>query len=238
MENKTLDISQSSKNLSNIEVLLVENDDSLRLRTSLIFKNFFFEVYTAKNFEEALDILGKKEVSYIVLDTKITDMNPLEFIDKIKSKNNLIPISILSENDSVEELMKYANLDIQGYIVKPFTYDKIKSLFSKISFYIKKHFDNSEYLLENYYYNYDKKLLLDSNKKVFKLNNKETKLLHLLIRNKNSTIKFEEFEREIWGKDNSKMTSSALRTVIKNIRKKTDLKNIENLSRIGYRFVV
>ena len=165
-------------------------------------------------------------------------MHPLDFIYEVKSKNNLLPISILSEDDSVEELMKYANSDIQGYIIKPFTYDKIKSLFSKISFYIKKHFDNSEYLLENYYYNYDKKLLLDNNKKVFKLNNKETKLLHLLIKNKNSTIKFEEFEKEIWDKDNSKMTSSALRTVIKNIRKKTALKNIENLSRIGYRFVV
>ena len=31
--------------LSNIEVLLVENDDSLRLRTSLIFKNFFFYIF-------------------------------------------------------------------------------------------------------------------------------------------------------------------------------------------------
>lgn len=238
MENTILDISQSSKNLSNIEVLIIEDDDSLRLRTSLIFKNFFFEVYSAKNFKDALEILDNKEVSYIVLDTNIKDMHPLDFIYEVKSKNNLLPISILSEDDSVEELMKYANSDIQGYIIKPFTYDKIKSLFSKISFYIKKHFDNSEYLLENYYYNYDKKLLLDNNKKVFKLNNKETKLLHLLIKNKNSTIKFEEFEKEIWDKDNSKMTSSALRTVIKNIRKKTALKNIENLSRIGYRFVV
>ncbi len=238
MEKMELNILQSSKNLSNIEVLIVESDDAIRLKTSLIFKNFFFEVYSCKNFTEALEILNEKEISYIVIDSTITDMNPLDFIAEVKAKNNLLPITILSDDESVEELMKYANSDVQGFILKPLDYDKIKSLFSKISNYIKKHFDNSEYLLENYYYNYDKKLLLDNNKKAFKLNNKETKLLHLLIKNKNSTIKFEEFQKEVWGIDDANMSSSALRTVIKNLRKKTGLKNIENLSRIGYRFVV
>lgn len=238
MENSNLNILQSSKNLTNIEVLLIDSDNALRFRTALIFKNFFLDVHEAQNFSEALEVMKNKEISYIILDSKITDMNPLDFIAEIKSKNNLMPITVFSEDSATEELMKYANADIQGYVIKPLDYEKISNLFSKISFYIKKHFDNSEYLLENYHYNYDKKLLLDENKKAYRLNNKETKLLHLLIKNKNKTVKFEDFEKEVWGKDDATMTSSALRTVIKNIRKKTGLKNIDNLSRIGYRFVV
>lgn len=238
MENTILNISQSSQNLSNIEVLFIDNDDTQRFRISLILKNFFLEVHEAKTFKEAREILNNKEISYVIIDSKITDMNPLHFIDEIKAKNTYLPITIFSEDTSTEELMKYANADVQGYIVKPLNYEKLTTLFSRVSQHIKKHFDNSEYLLENYYYNYDKKLLLDNNKKSFRLNNKETKLLHLLIKNKNKTVKFDEFEEEVWGKDDAKMTSSALRTVIKNIRKKTGLKNIDNLSRIGYRFVV
>ena len=60
-------------------------------------------------------------------------------------------------------------------------------------------------------------------------------LLDLLLLNKNSVVSYEEIEIELWEKENDVMTSMALRTLVKNLRKKTSREHIENISGLGYK---
>jgi DNA-binding response OmpR family regulator len=65
------------------------------------------------------------------------------------------------------------------------------------------------------------------------LNNKETLLLKLLMQEKNKTYTYEEIENQVWGEKSMSLTS--LRSVVRDIRKKTGEKIIKNVSGIGYK---
>ena len=71
-----------------------------------------------------------------------------------------------------------------------------------------------------------------------KLNKKETKLMNLLIENQNRVVTYSEIERHVWMEYDEVMTSMALRTVIKNLRKKISTEFIKNVSVQGYKLVI
>lgn len=69
----------------------------------------------------------------------------------------------------------------------------------------------------------------------YKLNNKEKSLMDLLVQNKNKVITYSQIEQEVWLKNDEVMSQSALRTVVKNLRKKSPVNFIENISGTGYK---
>ncbi|MFW0696970.1 winged helix-turn-helix domain-containing protein, partial [Aliarcobacter butzleri] len=80
----------------------------------------------------------------------------------------------------------------------------------------------------------DKKELYYKNENVI-LNKKEMLFFEVLIKNQNRVTTYEELQNEVWGDDI--MTDSALRSLVRNLRKKLPTDIIINLSGLGYRFV-
>ena len=64
------------------------------------------------------------------------------------------------------------------------------------------------------------------------LTKKETLFLSYLFTNNNKAVSYEEINEKIW---EGAMTQDALRSLIKEIRKKTYKELIKNVSGIGYR---
>ena len=87
---------------------------------------------------------------------------------------------------------------------------------------------------DNYSYDFDKKELYYKNGNVI-LNKKEMRFFEVLIKNQNRVTTYEELQNEVWGDDI--MTDSALRSLVRNLRKKLPTDIIMNLSGLGYRFV-
>lgn len=86
----------------------------------------------------------------------------------------------------------------------------------------------------DYSYDYDKKEL-KYKKEIILLNKKELSFFELLIQNQNRIVTYEELQNKVWIDDI--MTDSALRSLVRNLRKKLPTDIIFNLSGIGYRFV-
>ena len=59
--------------------------------------------------------------------------------------------------------------------------------------------------------------------------------LEIMIKNYQRAIKYEEFNNYVW---NSEMTDDAIRTVVKELRKKISKETIKNVSGIGYQIYV
>ena len=76
------------------------------------------------------------------------------------------------------------------------------------------------------------------NKILFKKNNiipltkKESSFLDFLLKNSSKALSYEEINGKVW---NGMMTPDALRSLIKELRKKTYKELIKNISGIGYR---
>ena len=64
-------------------------------------------------------------------------------------------------------------------------------------------------------------------------NKKETLLMKLLCSDINKTFSYEEIEYQVWGSDS--MSLSAIRSVVRDLRKKIGQDYIINISGLGYR---
>ena len=56
----------------------------------------------------------------------------------------------------------------------------------------------------------------------------------LLFKNSGSIVTYEMIEELVWYDDNKVMTSTSLRTLVKNIRKKLSFDIVQNISKVGY----
>mgnify|MGYP001260902016 CR=1 FL=1 len=133
-----------------------------------------------------------------------------------------------------ETLLKALNSLIQGYIVKPITSNKVKNILEKIEYHQNKDHPNQKIKL-NDFITLD---LLNSsiivNDKIVYLTKKEMLFLNLLFRNSGSLVTYEMIEELVWYDDNKVMTSTSLRTLVKNIRKKLSFDIVQNISKVGY----
>lgn len=87
-------------------------------------------------------------------------------------------------------------------------------------------------LSKEYMYDYNhKKFFYDS--KQIKLTKKEILLIELLLKNSYRVVTYKELENNVWKED--VMTECAVRSLVRNLRKKIPCNLIENLSGVGYK---
>ena len=80
------------------------------------------------------------------------------------------------------------------------------------------------------YDDYNKYLIKDDN--AISLTKKELSFLDFLIKNRDCSLSYEEINSNIW---DGSMTHDSLRSLVKELRKKTYKELIKNVSGIGYR---
>jgi DNA-binding response OmpR family regulator len=224
-------------NFSKQNILIIEDDiETLEIMVEL-FESTFSNVYTSTNGYEAIEIFKKNLIDVILCDINIPKLNGLDTISKIRELDYSIPIIIISACSDTQTLLKASNCNIQGYILKPIMFDDVQNIKNKIF-----HHQNYEFMNKNIEINFSTSLNLQNNQiiiegKIIKLTIKETEFLKLLIKKKGSIVSYEIIDQVVWGEENV-MSSTSLRTLVKNIRKKLSCEIIENIPKMGYRIAI
>ncbi|MEA3384622.1 MAG: response regulator transcription factor [Campylobacterota bacterium] len=233
-----LTIKELSLLLKEITILYVEDDIESQKEISDILQKFSDNVLVASNGIEAFDIFNNNEVQLIITDIEMPKMDGIKLVTKIRENDISAPIIMLTVHTQNDYLLSCVNLNIQAYIIKPINSLKLKEALYKIVEYL--NLTSNIYIHINHELSYDKinALLISSVDKDYKLNKKEQALMKLLTQNKNKLVTYEQIEQSVWSVFNEVMTSSALRTVVKNLRKKSKLNFIENVSGLGYKLFV
>lgn len=80
-----------------------------------------FEIIEANTGKEALEIMRSKELSIVLLDNVMPDMDGPELlrIRKNEEKLRTIPVVILSSNDNIEDQVEAFKLNANDYLIKP-----------------------------------------------------------------------------------------------------------------------
>lgn len=231
-----LETKELSKLLKEINVLYVEDDMYIKGSISQTLEYFSKNVILASNGKEAWDIFENKDIQLVITDLQMPDMDGIKLIEKIREKSISVPIIVLTAHTETEYILPCANHNIQAYIIKPVNAMKLKEALYKAITYL--NFTSNIYLEINKDLKYDKinGILIEKNDE-YKLNNKERSLMDLLAQNKNKLITYSQIEQEIWLKNDEVMSLSALRTVVKNLRKKSSFDFIENVSGSGYKLI-
>ena len=220
--------------LQSLTLLYAEDEVGLRANIADSLRYYLKEVYEANDGKEAYDIYLEKKPDIILSDIHMPNINGLEFVKKVRKTNRSIPIVMITAHTDKEYLLEAVPLRMEKYIVKPI---ELEPLFDVLEKCVEVLDLNKEVVLKidkNYVYDYDKKELKYKNKNII-LNKKEMMFLEVLISNQNRIVNYEELQDKVWGDDI--MTDSALRSLVRNLRKKLPTDLIFNLSGVGYRLV-
>ena len=216
--------------LSNKKVLCLEDEEAILRNICASLELFFAEVKGVTDGFDALELAMNGAYDVLVLDISVPNIDGLEIAKKVRAINQKIPIVILSSHVEQEYLWRAVELKITRYLAKP--YDKksfIKAL-EDVAFELVGRTPTIR-LNDELEYDFGKKALY-VNGEISHLSKSESKLLEYFLNNKNQTITYEQIFDYIW--DYEQPTKEAIKTIVKELRRKLGKDVIKNLYGVGY----
>jgi DNA-binding response OmpR family regulator len=217
---------------SKYTLLYVEDEDFIRRIAISYLRPYFLEIYEARDGVEALEIYKSKRVDMIMTDIEMPNMDGLTLCKKIRAEDKNIPIIITTAYTSTEYLLEAVSLNLIKYLVKPM---EEESLFEAINLcfeQIETQNPNIIYISKEYRFDTFNHTLLHGNR-VIPLTESQYKFLEILIKNQGRIVSYSEIENFVWF--DKVMSSDALRSLVRDVRKLIGKDKIENISKCGYR---
>jgi CheY-like chemotaxis protein len=118
-----------------INILLVEDDqlDVIDIRRSLDKMKIFYQLHTARNGEEALEMLQDDNAirpDVVLIDINMPKMNGIEFLTAIRKDDRWKDLKcfIITTSDEKVDRESAKQLGVSGYIIKPLKLNNATSL--------------------------------------------------------------------------------------------------------------
>lgn len=213
----------------NLTILCIDDEDGVRRRICNALSYYFKEVLEAPNGQVGLQLYYEHSPDIILCDVEMPIMNGIEMIKKIRAEDMSTPIIILTAYSNEEYLMKLINLHVQHYILKPVNSEK---LLEGIRCAFAGKYTGRIKLTEELFLDVDNNMLHVKESSI-DLSLRETKFLTLLAKNRGQIIYYSLIEEELWG--DRMMSQGALKSFLRDLRKKLPYDIIENISQVGYR---
>lgn len=114
-----------------VDVLIVDDSAAIRkiLQRVLVQADVpLGKVLEAGDGAEALETLKSEKVHLILSDINMPNMDGLEFLGALKSKEEWksVPVIMITTEGGSSKVMEAVNLGAAGYVRKPFTAEQIK----------------------------------------------------------------------------------------------------------------
>lgn len=214
-------------------ICLVEDEKDLSNIVKIYLERAGYKVICFTKGSEAISYIGN-EVHLWILDIMLgDDINGYDVIKQIREHDEEVPVIFTSARD--QELDKIFGLELgsDDYITKPYSSKELVLRVNKIIKRVYKGTENNTINYENY--------IIDQNKRLVQINNKELKLttlefdlLLLFVKNKGRCFSREEIIKSIWGNDYYG-TDRAVDDLVRRLRKKLKELRIEAVYGYGYR---
>ncbi|PHQ92709.1 MAG: two-component system response regulator [Sulfurimonas sp.] len=217
------------------KLFLLEDDVTLSETIVEFLEENNFEVLTAYDGEEALDVMYENVFDLFLLDVNVPYMNGFELLKQKRDAGVTTPAIFITSLNSIDSLEDGYKSGCDDYIRKPFA---LKELLFRIENILKRGFFHETkarlVLNDSIEYDTDSHLLFVDGLQV-QLNTKEARLLKLFLQNIEETLSHERIYETLWSYDETP-SESALRTYIKNVRKIIGKEKIVSIKKLGYRF--
>jgi two-component system, NarL family, sensor histidine kinase EvgS len=117
--------------LTNKNILVVEDDDMNYIYISQIFKLTKGNIIRAKNGKTALELAKKENFDIILMDIKLPDINGQEITRRIRQFNTYTPIIAQTASRTPDETDEAIEAGCTAVLIKPYTIDEFSELMSQ-----------------------------------------------------------------------------------------------------------
>src|SRR5687767_11817327 len=179
-----------------------------------------------------------QDFDLIILDVNLPGMNGYDLCKAIRSKNQQIPIIMLTSMIALKDKIEGYDSGADDYMIKPFEF---KELLLKIRALLKRTM-NQSIPVGNVLKASDLEMNLDSKEvkrddKIINLTSKEFQLLEYLLRNKNKVVSRVDIAINVWDIDfdtNTNVIDVYINYVRKKVDRQFDQKLIQTQVGMGY----
>ena len=216
------------------KILIIEDEDGIRRLLRYDLKQFNFEVDSAKDGQEAIDFVSKKDYDVIIVDWMLPIYDGISLVKRFRQEGETGIMMMLTAKDEESDILEAFEAGVDDYMTKPFS---PRELTARINAHIKR-LDTKEKTKEIRVGN----LKVNTNQHSVEvegceidLTKKEYDLLLFLLNNLRSVLSRDQILSEIWNFEYDGDTRIVDVHIFK-LRQKlenADLK-IESLRGVGY----
>lgn len=109
------------------KILIVDDEPNIVMSLEYTFKKNGFEVFIARDGQEAIDILKVQTPNAIILDIMMPNVDGFETIQHIKADEKMkhCKVIFLSAKNKESDIEKGLQLGADAYMTKPFSIKKV-----------------------------------------------------------------------------------------------------------------
>jgi DNA-binding NtrC family response regulator len=113
-------------------ILIVDDEENTRLGLFKLLSQEGYQVESAANGMEALELLRRRRVNLVISDINMPDMNGIGFLREVSRRFPSTSVIMITAYGGVETYLEAMNLGALEYLHKPVRLDELRSVMKKI----------------------------------------------------------------------------------------------------------
>lgn len=101
------------------QILVVDDDKNTRLLLKAVLQAENYNIFTAENGEQALEVMDTEHIDLVVLDIMMPKMDGYEFTKTLRENDNNLPILMVSAKQLPADKQKGFLVGTDDYMTKP-----------------------------------------------------------------------------------------------------------------------
>lgn len=186
---------------NNNRILLVEDEDNLATGLLYNLNEEGYIVERASDGKEAVKLFETKKFDLIILDIMLPYLNGFQVAEKVRKKDQRIPILMLTAKTRKDDKVKGLKIGADDYITKPFHLEellvRVKGMLKRKAWYQKTETVGTVYRFGKNEINFEN-LHCRTGEKEITLTAHEAMVMKYLIENKGKIVSRKELLEKVW----------------------------------------
>jgi putative nucleotidyltransferase with HDIG domain len=115
-----------------VKILIVDDEEGILDVTEGYFQRKGYEVYTASNGIEALEVLKRIKTGCVFTDINMPMMDGLELAEKIREIDSSLPVVVMTGYPSLENSIQTLKNGVVDYLIKPVNLEQMELTLTRI----------------------------------------------------------------------------------------------------------
>jgi len=128
----TMDMKELLALTQSKRVLLVEDDEDIRVSMETLFEDLFQEATVAADGQDGWEKFQAGSFDLVITDINMPKMDGIELLKNIRTIDAHIPVVMLTAHNDMKYVIGASQHRTSGYIIKPLTLDSLGEALIKI----------------------------------------------------------------------------------------------------------